>query len=273
MNSIAPDVRARLVVIRGAGDTATAVGRRLFLAGFPIVMTELAAPLCVRRTVAFSEAVFEGETVVEGVAARRAEVDELPAWPFEERIAVVVDEAARLVERLRPRVVVDARILKRPATCDRSPGGISGVLGPGARAGADCDFVVETRRGHDLGRVIYDGEASADTGEPAPVLGFSHQRVIYSSRDGVFEAAVGIADSVTAGDAVGWVDGHPFMAQIDGIVRGVLRSGVPVADRTKIADVDPRNCRRYCFTVSDRSNAIAGGVMEAVFALRQLWSD
>lgn len=262
-----------LVVVRGAGDTATAVGRRLFLAGFRVVMTEVASPLCIRRMVAFSEAVFEGEVVVEGVVARLARAGELATWTFEAGIPVVVDEAARLIEQVHPDIVVDARILKRRADTEIRQAHVVGALGPGCRAGVDCHFVVETKRGHNLGRVIYEGEAEPDTGEPGPVLGFTYERAVYPEREGTFEPAVQIGDSINAGDVVGRIDGQALIARIAGTVRGVLRSGVDVTPKTKVADVDPRSCSEFCHTISDRSNAIAGGVMEGVLALRSRLID
>lgn len=273
MSSASISAANTLVLVRGAGDVATAVGRRLFLAGFRVVMTERPAPLCIRRAVAFSEAVFEGKAVVDGIVAERAEPSDLRAWPFASGIPVVVDEDGRLIDLARPEVVIDARILKRGGDTAIGQARLVGALGPGFRAGVDCHFVVETKRGHDLGRVIYNGEAAPYTGEPAPVKGLSHERALYPGGEGTFEAAVQIGDSVTAGDLVGRVDGRPVMTRIAGTVRGVLRSGMKVSARTKIADVDPRSCRELCFTISDRSNAIAGGVLEGVFALRDRLTD
>jgi xanthine dehydrogenase accessory factor len=231
-------------------------------------MTELAEPLCVRRSVAFAEAVFDGHAIVEGVAAWRAEVGDIATWQFQNAIPVVLDESGKLIAALQPDVVIDARILKRRADNDINHARIVGVLGPGSRAGVDCHFVVETRRGHNLGRVIYEGEAEPDTGEPAAVLGCTYERTVYTEQPGVFEAAVRIGQLVKAGTVVGTLDGRPIHSRIAGTVRGVLRSGVTLRSRTKVADVDPRNCPQYCFTISDRSNAIAGGVLEGVFALR-----
>jgi xanthine dehydrogenase accessory factor len=268
MRSGSAEAAPPVVLVRGAGDAATAIGRRLHLAGFRVVMTELPSPLCIRRTVAFSEAVYEGEAVVEGVRARLASAADLTGWPFDAAVAVVVDDSARVIEQVHPQVLIDARILKRKADTDIRQAPIVGVLGPGWRAGVDCHFVVETKRGHDLGRVIYDGEAEPDTGAPEPILGVSHERALYAGSEGIFEAAVQIGDSVQPGTRIGRVAGEAIVTRIAGTVRGVLRSGTAVAPRTKVADVDPRNCRRYCFTISDKSNSIAGGVLEGVFALR-----
>ncbi len=262
------DSNGPLVVIRGAGDTATAVGRRLFLAGFPVVMTELGSPLCVRRSVAYSEAVFEREVVVEGVGARLARLRDLSSWPFDSSIAVIVDECAQVIGEVEPGIVVDARILKRRADTDIRQARLVAVLGPGVRAGVDCHFVVETQRGHNLGRVMYEGEAEPDTREPAAVLGHSHQRVMYAERGGTFETVARIGDSVNAGDVVARIDEESIISHVTGTVRGLLRSGMSVVPGTKVGDVDPRNRPEFCFTISDRSNAIAGGVMEGIFALR-----
>ena len=208
----------KLVLVRGAGDVATAVGRRLFLAGFRVVMTELASPLCIRRTVAFAEAVFEGEATVDGVRARLLPSRDPSRWRFDVEIAVAVDEGTHVIEQMRPHVVVDARILKRRADTAIQQAPLVGTLGPGCRAGVDCHFVVETCRRHNLGKVIYEGEAEPDTGEPAPVLGAARERALYAAHEGTFEAAVQIGDSVDVDGTIGRIDGHPIVSRIAGTV-------------------------------------------------------
>lgn len=254
-----------LVVVRGAGDIATGTGRRLFLAGFGVVMTEIAEPLCVRRTVSFAEAIREGECRVEGVTARRASLGDLAAWPFDESVAVVADPDATCIDRLAPDVVVDARLLKRATdtTLDHAP--VVGGLGPGFTAGVDCHFVVETLRGHDLGRVILEGAAAPNTGVPGTRGGHSRDRVIYTEASGIVEPIVAIGDRVEAGDALFAIGGTTHRSTIDGLVRGMLRAGLAVGAGVKAADVDPVATRTDCETVSDRSNAIAGGVLEGIF--------
>ena len=256
-----------LVLVRGAGDSATGVGRRLFLAGFRVVMTELPEPLCIRRTVAFAEAVYNGSARVEEVESRLARFEQLAAWPFESSVPVIIDPEGRSIETLRPDVLIDARLLKRNdgTRLDRAP--IVGALGPGYIAGKDCHFVVETERGHALGRVLYSGSALPDSGKPGAVMGHTGERVVYASRDGLFHALVEIGETVSAGTPLGKIEEMLIISKISGVVRGILRSGLKIQEKTKLADVDPRGRAEFCSTVSDRSNAIAGGVLEGILSL------
>lgn len=251
-----------LAIIRGAGDIASGTGRRLFRAGFSVVMTEVVEPLCVRRTVSFAEAIYDGEQHVEGVTARRAEPSKLTDWPYHRAIAVVVDPAADCIAALRPRVVIDARLLKRPTDTTIDDALVVGGLGPGFTADVDCHFVVETQRGHDLGRVLSEGTAAPDTGVPATRGGHSGDRVLYTEADGKFEPIATIGDRVEPGDALFRIGGVTQYSAIGGLVRGMLRPGLEVAAGIKAADVDPVAKDTDCVTVSDRSNAIAGGVLE-----------
>ena len=262
-----------LVLIRGAGDLASGVGRRLFLAGFRVMMTEMPEPLCIRRTVSFAEAVYEHSVQVEGVEARLAPLESLSRWPFHESIPVIVDEHGRSIEILDPQVIIDARILKRNLDTSLEQAPIVGTLGPGFTAGLDCHFVVETNRGHNLGRVIYQGKAEPNTGSPAPVQGYTTQRTLYAPRNGRFEALAEIGQKVDSGTVIGRVEETPLLSQISGTLRGILRSGLRVGKGTKIADIDPRARSCFCYTISDKSNAVAGGVLEGILHLRNELND
>lgn len=257
-----------LVVIRGAGEMASAVGLCLHSVGFPVVMTETERPLAIRRAVSFSDAVFDGQASVEGVAARRAgSADEARAILAAGAIAVRVDAAGQSIAELRPAIVVDAIIAKRNLGTRLSDAPIVIALGPGFVAGRDAHAVIETNRGHDLGRIVWDGAAQPDTGEPAPVLGHSVDRVLRAPAAGVVRWQRHIGDCVAAGALLGEVAGAPITAPFAGVLRGALRDGLEVSAGLKIGDVDPRNEPRACFTVSDKARAIAGATLQAILIL------
>lgn len=249
-------------LIRGGGDLASGVARRLFLAGCQVVVLERSEPLAIRRAVSFAEAVYEGRKEVEGVSAQLSTAVPIAA---PEHVVVIVDERGHAIESWRPDVIVDARMLKRgPTDCGTSQAQLVIGLGPGYTAGQHCHVVIETQRGHNLGRVIRRGQAAPDTGVPDEVAGYSVARVLRAPADGSFSAIAEIGDEVAAGQRVGAVGAEVVNSQIAGVVRGLLRSGVGVKLGAKIGDIDPRGVREYCFTVSDKANAIAGGVLEAV---------
>ncbi len=259
-----------IVVVKGAGDLGSGAILRLHRAGFQVIATEIDQPTTVRRTVAFSEAVYSGEAEIEGVRARRVDAGEIRRTWEEGIVPVLVDPGCAIVAALRPAVVVDAIIAKTNLGTRRDDAPVVVGLGPGFVAGVDVHAVVETNRGHDLGRVIWRGSAEPDTGMPGEIGGHSQQRLLRAPSAGIFRAAKTIGDQVAAGEIVCHVGNTPVMAQISGIVRGLLHDGLPVARGMKIGDVDPRIAREHCFTISDKSLAIAGGVLEAVlFLLRQ----
>ncbi len=256
-----------LVVIKGAGDLATGVAYRLVRSGFPVVMTELPQPKVVRRTVSFAQAVFDGSTRVEGIIAHRVGVAQALGVAWEGDVAVVVDPRADIVPALCPSVVVDAIMAKRNTGTYRTDAPVVVALGPGFFAGVDVHAVVETDRGHRLGRVIFEGGATPDTGIPAPVNGHAADRVLRAPSGGTFTAICAIGDHVAAGDVLGHVEGHPVVAPFDGCLRGLIHSGLTVDRGMKIGDVDPRATREHCFTISDKALSIGGGVLEAALYL------
>jgi xanthine dehydrogenase accessory factor len=238
---------------------------RLHHAGFRIVMTELEQPVAIRRTVAFAEAVYSGETTVEGLTARRVRnATEIRAAWDNNVIPVVVDPEAESVAALKPEVVVDAILAKcnLGTRIDDAPLVIG--LGPGFTAGQDVHAVVETNRGHYLGRVLWAGSAQPDTGMPGGVNGIGHERVIYAPAEGTFVHAQVIGASLSRGDIVGWVRQTPVVVPIAGVLRGLIHDGVCVNPRMKIGDVDPRGIVDHCGIVSDKALAVAGGVLEAI---------
>lgn len=256
------------VLIKGAGDLATGIACRLYNSGLSIVMTDIAVPTAVRRTVAFSRAVYENEATVEGITAKRCDsMDEVEASLNERKIPVVVDPEAEIRTIWKPDVVVDAIIAKVNLGTKIDDADIVIGVGPGFTAKEDCHCVVETKRGHDLGRCLYEGAAIPNTGRPGNIGGYTVERILRAPCDGVFEPAVQISDIVEKDDICGYVDGVPMRSQMPGIVRGLLQRGVYVHKGMKMGDVDARSQQPYCFTVSDKARAIGGGVLEAIMHL------
>ena len=258
-----------LVMIKGAGDIASGIALRLWRAGINVVMTDLPKPSSIRRTVCFSEAVYRGETKVEEVRARlTADAADALRLLEENILPVIVDPKAESAKELHPDVIVDAILAKENlGTAITDAPGVVGV-GPGFTAGTDCHAVVETMRGHTLGRVIYSGSALPNTNIPGLIGGFAGERVLRAPCDGIFTALHRIGDTVEEGETIGFVEGQPMKCTISGVLRGVLDDGVPVKKGMKSGDVDPRCKPEYCTTISDKALAVGGGVVEAVLYLR-----
>ncbi len=256
-----------LAVVRGAGDIATGIGLRLYRSGFQIVMTEIDRPTAIRRTVAFSEAVLTGETQVEGVTAKRAVLEEVPELLKQGVVPVLIDPEGVSVAALGPCAVVDAILAKRNLGTKITDAPVVVGVGPGFTAGEDCHAVVETMRGHTLGRVIYEGSALPNTAIPGLIGGFAGERVLRAPDDGVFHPTRQIGDLVEAGETVGQVNGKPMKCTISGVLRGILPEGVAVCKGMKSGDVDPRGEQANCMTASDKALAVGGGVLEAILHL------
>lgn len=256
-------------IVRGGGDLATGVVWRLQRSGIDVVVTELAEPLTIRRTVAVSSAVRDGTAVVEGLVARRAvDIEEVESVLAAGEVPVLVAPALDdLVTRVAADVVVDARLAKRLLDTRIDDAGLVVALGPGFTAGRDCHAVVETNRGHRLGRVLWSGTAEADTGVPGTVAGRGAERVIRAPIDGAVVWTSSIGDIVDEGTALGVVRGDTLIdvrSPFRGTVRGLIASGTSVTAGLKIADVDPREDPAACHEISDKALAIGGGVLEAV---------
>lgn len=267
-----------LVAVKGAGDLATGVIHRLVRAGFGVMATELAQPTVLRRTVAFAEAVALGEMTVEGVTARLVgSVADIHAAIDNGLVPIVVDPDGMVLKQMRPTVLVEATLSKYNSgvTMDDAPVVIA--LGPGYEASKDVDAVIETNRGHNLGRVYLHGSAEPNTGVPGAIGGYTSERLLRAPCAGKLYGVHQIGDSVEAGETVAIVKeideasgSTPVIAAISGILRGLVRDGLPVSTGMKVGDVDPRAVREHCFTISDKSRAIAGGVLEAMlYLLRQ----
>ena len=253
-----------LVLIRGAGDLATGIALRLYRAGMQVVMTDLPKPTAIRRTVAFSQAIVLGETTVEGITACLAEVDAVPHILSQGKIPVLADPECACREILKPDALVDAILAKRNlGTAITDAPAVIGV-GPGFTAGVDCHAVVETMRGHYLGRAIWDGPAQPNTNIPGLIGGYAGERVLRAPADGIFRQELEIGAQVAAGDIAGWVGDEPMRCTIGGILRGILPSGVAVHKGMKSGDVDPRCELKHCFCASDKAIAVGGGVLEAI---------
>lgn len=261
-----------LIIVRGAGDISTGTIHRLARAGFPVLALEVARPSAIRRRVAFSEAVYDGAATVEGVTAVRiAGIQEIDEVLARGEVPLLIDPAGESIRRLRPAAVVDAILAKRNlgTTMDMAP--LTVALGPGFAAGRDVHYVIETMRGHDLGRIIAEGSAAPNTGVPGVIGGYGAERVIHAPAAGVFRMRRDIGSAVDADEIIGVIasgDGEvPVRAQIAGILRGVIRDSYPVTKGFKLADVDPRlEQLKNCTTISDKARCIAGSVLELVSA-------
>ena len=267
-----------LLVVRGGGDLASGVIHRLYRCGYRVLILECARPSAIRREVAFCEAVYDGEAFVEGVLSHRIErADQCEAVWAAGEIPLLVDETGDAIRELHPAAVIDAILAKRNlgTSCDMAP--LTIALGPGFTAGEDVDYVVETQRGHDLGRIIEEGEAAPNTGIPGVIAGYGKERVIHSPAAGILRARAGIGDLVEKGQVIAVVEMEdscsdtaqvvPVYASLTGVLRGIIRDGYRVPKGMKIADIDPRKeQKKNCSTISDKARCIAGSVVEILLA-------
>ncbi|ADL12019.1 selenium-dependent molybdenum cofactor biosynthesis protein YqeB [Acetohalobium arabaticum] len=257
------------VLIKGGGDLATGIAYRLFQSGFTVACSELDEPSMVRRTVSFGEAVYQGEWEVEGIKARLINNKrEFEQTVNDRNIPVfIADKMSLFKEVLSPQVIVDARMLKRVNDTVINEAPIVIGCGPGFSANSDVDAVVETNRGHYLGRVIYSGSAQDNTGVPGEIMGYARERVLFAPGSGVFTSSKKIGDEIKAGEEFGKVNDKVVSAAISGVIRGQIYPGIKVKEGMKIGDIDPRNKNDHCYTISDKALAIGGGVLEAILNL------
>ncbi len=260
------DIKDIKVFIKGAGDIASGVAYRLYKAGLQIAMSELNKPLMVRRTVSFAEAIYRGSWTVEGVKAIYAgDRDEFFAIINGSKIPVITtDIYSEIITAYNPDVVIDGRMMKKAADTTRDEAGIVIGLGPGFTAGDNVDAVIETFRGHYLGRAIYQGIAITDTGIPGEIMGYGGERVVYAPANGKFSSNKQIGDTIKKGEIFGKTGDKYVKARIDGVIRGQIRPGYRVKKTMKIGDIDPRAKRDYCFKIAEKALAIGGGVLEAI---------
>ncbi len=259
------DITTCIVVIRGGGDLATGIAHRLQRSGFRVLILEVAQPLVVRRTVSFAQAVIDGETIVEDMLARKATgLHEIKnAWE-QGCIPVLVDPGANILKEIKADVVVDATLAKRDTGMRMDMAPLTIALGPGFEAGKQVHVVIETMRGHNLGRLFFKGSALPDTGKPDPVMGYGTERVLRSPCTGAIRHVLDIGAQVKNEDIICYVGQAPVRAPFDGVVRGLIMNGRDVPERLKIGDVDPRPVKEHCYTISDKARALGGSVLEAI---------
>ena len=259
-----------LIIVRGGGDLATGTIYKLKKCGFPVLILEAPAPSAIRRNVAFCEALYQGSQTVEDLTCHLAgSLDQAETFLREGKLTVLVDPLGASVSRLKPLAVVDAILAKKNLGTNRNMAPITIALGPGFIAGDDVDAVVETKRGHNLGRVLWEGCAAPNTGIPGVIGGYGRERVIHCPAPGILRNVKKITDLVSRGEIIALVETEngtvPVEATLDGILRGLIRDGYPVTAGFKIADIDPRAEELgNCFTISDKARCIAGGVLEAL---------
>ena len=271
-----------LIVVRGAGDLATGTIHRLKKAGFRLLVLEAEHPAAIRRQVALSEAVYAGSVRVEDVEAVRMDVDlaekknrkellepEMERIWKKDGVPVLVDPAGLSIAALRPAVVVDAILAKKNLGTTKEMAPLVIALGPGFTAGEDVDVVIETKRGHNLGRVIRSGSAVPNTGIPGIIGGYGKERVMHAQAEGILRNAASIGDIVEARAVIAEIETEngtvPVEASFSGLLRGLIRDGYPVTKGFKIADIDPRKEElQNCFTISDKARCIAGSVLEVI---------
>jgi xanthine dehydrogenase accessory factor len=265
-----------LILIRGGGDLASGVALRLHRVGLNMLITEKPQPLTVRRLVSFAEAVYRGKFSVEGVTSCRVDdLSEVEPILARGEIPVLVDPTGEKVLAphspcAAPLAIIDARMTKRPPHILMNAAPLIIGLGPGFIAGENCHVVIETNRGHFLGRVIWEGAPEPDTGIPGVVANQQNARVLRAPSQGVFQTRVEIGTRVQEGQVVAEVSGTKITAPFEGILRGLLHDGLQVERGLKIGDLDPRNDPRYAIQVSEKSLAIGGGVLEALLTLLEI---
>lgn len=259
-----------LIIVRGGGDLATGTIYKLKKSGFQVLILEVQNPSAIRRNVAFCEAVYQGTQTVEDMTCYLVEsVEQAEQFINEGKLCVLVDPMGESIARLKPLAVIDAILAKKNLGTNRNMAPITLALGPGFTAGEDVDAVIETKRGHNLGRVLWEGAAAPNTGIPGIIGGYGKERVIHCPAKGILRNVKKITDTVSRGEVIAVVETEEgnvsVKATLDGILRGLIRDGYPVHVGFKMADIDPR-AEEYenCFTISDKARCIAGGVLEAL---------
>lgn len=264
-----------LIIVRGGGDIATGTIMKLYSCGFSVLILEIPNPSAIRRNVAFCEAVYQGTQTVENATCYLAE-DAAQAADFLSggKLTMLIDPEGSCLTDFHPLALVDGILAKKNLGTTRDTAPITVALGPGFTAGLDVDAVIETQRGHNLGRVIYQGAAAPNTGIPGKIAGFDKERVIHSPAAGILRNVASITDTVVKGQTIAVIETEegsiPVTATLDGLLRGLIRDGYPVTKGFKIADIDPRaNEYNNCFTISDKARCIAGGALEAILHLKK----
>jgi len=257
-----------IVVIRSGGEIGSAVAHKLHRCGFKVLILETPAPAFIRSEISFGKAVYEGEAVVEEITAVKINtIDEINSSWEKNVIPILIDPDCDVVHRVKPSALVDATLVKRNIGTNKGMAPITIALGPGYEASVDVDVVIETNRGHNLGRLIFEGFSENNTSIPGSIMGYTEERVIRAPIRGKVKNLLVIGDTVKKGQIICCVEDQEVKAQIDGVLRGIIRDGFFVQKGLKIGDIDPRNHKEYCFTISDKGRAIAGAVLEAILYL------
>ncbi|WP_300382283.1 selenium-dependent molybdenum cofactor biosynthesis protein YqeB [Clostridium sp.] len=264
------DINKDIIIVRGGGDIASGSIQKLHRSGFKVLVLEIDKPTAIRRNVAFSDAVYNGESEVEGIKAVLINnLKELEEAFNNNLIAVAIDPKGDYIEKLKPLAVVDGILAKKNLGTKKTMAPITVALGPGFEAGVDVDIVIETMRGHNLGRLIFEGFAIENTGIPGEIAGFSKERVVHSPVEGIIKNIKTIGDIVKAGEVIAEISDNLIYAPIDGLLRGIIKNGFSVNKGLKIADIDPRlkEVENYT-TISDKARNIGGGALEAVLLIK-----
>ena len=259
-------MNGEVVIVRSGGDIASGVIQKLHRVGFRVLVLEVEKPTSIRRTVCFSEAVYNGKMELEGITAVLAKniVEIYQAWA-NDYVPVIIDPKGEYIEKFKPIAVVDSIIAKHNTGLNMKLAPITIGIGPGFIAGKDCNVVIESNRGHNMGRLIFEGSAESNTGVPGNIAGYTIERVLKASADGVITTKYNIGDLIKAGDVIASVNSTNIISQIDGIVRGLIREGTYVTKGFKVGDIDPRVGElNNCYTVSDKARAMGGAVLEAI---------
>lgn len=269
-------INNELVIVRGAGDLATGVVYSLYKAHFKVIILETQHPSAIRRKVALSEAVYDGKTKVEDIEAvlvkNYEEALNIIANKDYKEIPILIDPNCEILNHIKPTFLIDAIIAKKNLGTNKSMAKYTIALGPGFTAGKDCDIVIETMRGHNLGRIYLEGEAIPNTGIPGNIGGKEAERVIHASSDGIIENIKNIGDFVGEKEVIAYINNDnkkiEVIAPFEGLLRGIIRDGFKVRNGLKIADIDPRKSEYdNCFTISDKARNLGGSVLTAMMYL------
>lgn len=272
-------INNELVIVRGAGDLATGVVYSLYKAHFKVIILETQHPSAIRRKVALSEAVYDGKTKVEDIEAvlvkNYEEALNIIANKDYKEIPILIDPNCEILNHIKPTFLIDAIIAKKNLGTNKSMAKYTIALGPGFTAGKDCDIVIETMRGHNLGRMYLEGKAIPNTGIPGNIGGKEAERVIHASSDGIIENIKNIGDFVREKEVIAYINNDnkkiEVIAPFEGLLRGIIRDGFKVRNGLKIADIDPRKSEYdNCFTISDKARNLGGAVLTAMIYLYEL---
>lgn len=259
----------KIIIVRGGGDIASGTINRLHNMGFRVLVLEISKPNFIRRKVCYGEAVYEGEFSLEGTVSKLAcSLEEIYSIWEEKKIPVYIDSEMKILEKLSPDVIIDGILAKKNLGMSKELAPVTIGLGPGFEAGKNVHAVIETNRGHNLGRIIYEGKATENTGIPGIIQGYGKERVIYASAEGILKTVHDIGDVVQKDEIIAYIGTEPVKASLTGLIRGMIRGGSFVKKGLKISDIDPREDQlENCYTISDKARTVSGGAAEAVFFL------